>query len=246
MPSVIGQDTRMPYALTQYALAERILERVIGTSDLPIYEFKTQTASKGTLPMAWSSKPPKESGPRPRTLWRAEAKKSRGGVILSEETLGVGTHYHQGRTVLCEDEGCELCLLYGPARWYGFWAVWHGTDKPATLFQFTSGVWHTVESYLQKWTNIRGAKFVAERANARHNSRVVLTIDRAEGNPDDLPKAFDVEGTLRKIWRLPVKRIDDGRTGSEQESIEKQMKNRGANGRAHPADSPLAGMEPNR
>lgn len=196
--------------------------------------------------MAWNNKPPKETGPRPRTLWRAEAKKTRGGVILSDQTLGVGTHYHQGRTVLCDDEECELCQIYGPSRWYGFWAVWHGTDKPATLFQFTSGVWHNVESYLQKWSTIRGAKFVAERANARHNSRVVLTIDRAEGNPDDLPKPFDVEATLRKIWRLPVKKTEETLTENEHDAITNRMQNPSPNGRPHANDPTLAGMEPDR
>lgn len=214
------------------------------SSGLPTCDIKTKARPHRTQTMPWSTKPPKETGPKPRTLWRAEAKKTRGGVILSDHTLGVGTHYHQGRTVLCNDENCELCQVYGPSRWYGFWAVYHGQDKPATLFQFTSGVWHTVESYLQKWSTLRGAKFVAERANARHNSRVVLQIDRADGNPDDLPKAFDVEGTLRKIWRLPVKQNDTGMIEETQLELSQRMKNRGANGHALTADTPLDRMEP--
>lgn len=195
--------------------------------------------------MAWSNKPPKETGPQSRTLWRAEPKKTRGGIILCHETLGVGTHYHQGRTILCEDDSCELCLLYGPARWSGFWSVFHGPSKPLTLFQFTSGCWPTVESYLQKWSDLRGAKFTAERATARHNSRVLLTLDRADGNPGDLPQSFNIEATLRKIWRLPT--VDQKPKDKDESSkiLAERILNQRANGHTLAANPTLDRMEPN-
>lgn len=196
--------------------------------------------------MSFNTKPPRDDGPKPRALWRAKAGKTLGAVILSKETTGVGTHFHQGRTVLCEDKGCELCTLYGPSRWYGFWACYHGRGKPLTIFQFTLGVWDTVHEWQQNHLSLRGTEFAVTRANQRHNSRLLLQMKGVVPDVSDLPKTFNVEETLRKIWKIAPKKEQEKPDGKLYALVRDQEREARNNGRHALNDSKLAGVESDR
>lgn len=128
-------------------------------------------------------------------------------LCLSESVFGTETHY-MSRTIPCigEENGCQGCRIGRRTAWVGYIAATNFDRTRRFLVELTPNCMLVVKRFMELHHTMRGAYCQLERTSKRSNGRVSITITANGLNlaPADIPEAFDVEKSLRKIWGLPA------------------------------------------
>ena len=158
---------------------------------------------------SWSNRPTRGEVTTATKLVRAKPGKAIGGICLSEDLVGAYTHYWQGRTRICEGQGCEACESNRAARWYGYVAIMHETSKEVAILELTAGTIGAIDTHLKRYGSLRGARISVKRAGAKINSKIIATIEQTTIQSVELAPGPCVEMILSKMWEVSKERVPE-------------------------------------
>lgn len=126
------------------------------------------------------------------------------GIITSDNIIGCYTHWWGGRTVPCEDDGCEACKNNTPARWHCYLSILEAGSRDHFIFECTG----KAALPLQEWTKtngkLRGVLLTAHRPKRRRNARVEIILRPHDCQGIVVPEAPDLMRAMAVIWQLPA------------------------------------------
>ena len=117
-------------------------------------------------------------------------------ICLSAEHEGVNTHYNGSRSVICPDPlPCDWCETR-PARWRGYVYATPAIGGKIYILEFTAGVAHVFNDWLQSNGTLRGAHVILQRKGKRPQGRLTAEILNMQTASSKLP---DVEGLAERL-----------------------------------------------
>ncbi len=125
------------------------------------------------------------------------------GIITCDNLVGCSTHWWGGRTVPCEDDGCEACKANTPSRWHCYLSVLEAGSRDHFLFECTGkAAWPFIEWYETNGT-LRGVMLYAHRPKRRRNSKVEIILKPHDLQGIIVPAAPDLARAMSVIWQIP-------------------------------------------
>lgn len=126
-------------------------------------------------------------------------------ICVSNEVVGVVTHWIGGKSVRCSEGACVCQDHPVEARWRGYLA---GVGKGKTkihLFEFTSGVEPDFHDFVRQHGTLRGTAVLLSRSGPRANGKLRVEFEDGLTRESDLPEAPDLVALLSRIYstRLP-------------------------------------------
>lgn len=125
------------------------------------------------------------------------------GFLLSDELVGVNTHFYMDRTVPCKEpeSKCIGCQYGLHKRWKCYLGCWSKEMTRLVLVELT-------RKALEESLNIpkartifrRGLEIIVQRRGTKNNAPLLFELN-ANRNPGcELPKQFDIRAALERIW----------------------------------------------
>lgn len=157
--------------------------------------------------MTWTSVIPLEKKGNSLKLRRTPAKGKLTGIVTSVDLLGHKTHYWHGRTMPCEEHGCEACEEGAGFRWHFYTGIFSQKFGGHFIFECTGNAAEGFAIYRTLTATLRGAYFEAERTGCRPNSPVIVRCKPCDLTGIALPDPPDIKRILAMIWGLPASAI---------------------------------------
>lgn len=150
----------------------------------------------------WANRPNREHEAAPLSIMRSRPGKAYTGIAVSAAVIGAYTHYWRGRSRICTAPECEACEAQRLARWYGYIGLWQPQTGTITILEITASCWETIETHLEKYGTLRGARITARRASAKINARLLIEIEQGPYAEDKIPCAPRVQEQLERMWEV--------------------------------------------
>ena len=128
--------------------------------------------------------------------------------VLSDRLVGCPTHFVGNRTIPCERPNCDPCESGVPWRWHGYLAIVIDATREIVIFETTAKASAAFNDYYTRMGTTRGAHMKAQRANGKHNGRVLIQCKPADLAKVNLPDAPNVEKILCHIWNIPENQVN--------------------------------------
>jgi len=136
--------------------------------------------------------------PSRKTGWRLNL------LILSEELLGLHTHYAT-RTVPCgfPEHGCKFCNDGRPRTWRGYLAAYDLRRKGPCIAELPPAAARQLDDKTQGFASLRSIIIELERTSERDNAPIRLVhCERYEPESGgSIPQPFDLTAQLGRIWK---------------------------------------------
>ena len=162
---------------------------------------------------SWTNRPTRGEVTRGTKLIRAKPGKAIGGIGLNGDIVGAYTHFWQGRTRICDGQGCEACEANRAARWYGYIGIMHETSKEVAILELTAGTIGAIEEHIKRYGSLRGARISVKRGSQKINSKIIATIEQTTIQSNELPLGPFVEEILSRMWEVHKARAPEMRKG---------------------------------
>lgn len=124
------------------------------------------------------------------------------GVILSHDSMGEYTHYWGGRTSPCLAVNCRPCEAGNQHRWYCWQAVWDEPTRKIAILEIPYVAATELYNFFDEHRTLRGWPLELKRRNGKANSTLVYKWGAKRVDAENLPKAPEVEATMRAIWKI--------------------------------------------
>lgn len=124
------------------------------------------------------------------------------GLILTDQPLGVWTHYYGGRTVPCESEACPACIDGQNPRKHWYVAQWDPTRDDRWILELTDRGADELILQVSKGARLRGRHLTTYRTNSRANGPVEAVLGEDHSSRYQLPPAPDIRQALLIIWGI--------------------------------------------
>lgn len=136
------------------------------------------------------------------TIVRAHPTKALKLMLLSDEFLGIETHYWNHRTGPCRETACEACLAGYVSRWKGYiLAIDTATDRSVVL-EFTPPGATSMDEAKSRYGTLRGCLASVSRVKPTINGKVQIIVkDRTIIQPGKF-EVYGVWDVLSRIWKL--------------------------------------------
>lgn len=134
------------------------------------------------------------------TIKRADPERAVEYVIVSDDLLGVRTHYWRGRTIPCLIKCCEPCQAAHANRWHGYLLVINTLSHERVAFEFGPNNVELFDELRKQYGSLRGVKFVTARAQKKPNGRVVCVPRGKTENMAKLPSDEPIWPILAHLW----------------------------------------------
>ncbi len=151
----------------------------------------------------FSNSLPDKTERRGYDLRRTPADKPIKGLITCDKLIGCYTHWWGGRTMPCENEGCEACQSNTPSRWHCYLSLFESGTHDHIIFECTAKAALPITEFLQDNPTLRGIMLTAWRPKRRRNARVEIFLKPIDISSVKLPKAPDLIQVMSVIWQLP-------------------------------------------
>lgn len=124
-------------------------------------------------------------------------------VAISNEILGIDTHYIDNRTrpCVCMENRCEGCLKKLPLRWKAYLGVQDIASGKLGILELTVGAWLDCSELRSKQGKLRGRELLLQRIGKSRTGKVQLMVGRVREDLQ-LQKEFDVFGALATVWGI--------------------------------------------
>lgn len=136
------------------------------------------------------------------------------GIVTSDRSLSMQTHFWGGRTMPHPDEDCPACAEGMAYRWHTYVAAYSVKQKLPFIFECTAAAAGPFKLYIMTYGSLRGCEFVARRLGTRANSRVLIETKPANLEQARIPNAPDLMKCLCRIWNVPHADAYVGRPGA--------------------------------
>lgn len=155
---------------------------------------------------AWSDRPRERDQMRSFTILRTPKGRDLRGIVLSDQHVGVYTHFWQGRTTVCRGDECEACRAGRAPRWYGYIYLWLRPLNQIAIFEFPQRAFDPFDAYFTQHGTQRGAMMTARRLNKKDNGPVQISFEAEPYTSSGMPTPVDLKAVLCRIWEVPEKR----------------------------------------
>ncbi len=168
------------------------------SSDLFLYP------THGARPMPnFTNTLPSCSETRGYDLKRTPPDKPLKGIITCTDIIGCNTHWWGGRTVPCEDSGCEACKNNTPSRWHVYLSILEAGTRDHFIFECTSKAAKPLEEWRDTNGSLRGVMLYAHRPKRRRNSRVEIILKPHDISGIIIPEPPNLPQAMAVIWQIP-------------------------------------------
>ncbi len=164
-------------------------------SNNPLPGARAMPTFKNTLPA--------NSETKGYDLHRTPPDKPLKGLITSHNLIGCYTHWWGGRTVPCEDSGCEACKNNTPSRWHCYLSICEAGSRDHFIFECTSKAAKPLEEWYAANGTLRGVMLHAHRPKRRRNARVEIILKPFDIGGTILPEPPDLPRAMAVIWQIP-------------------------------------------
>lgn len=155
------------------------------------------------LQLSWCENPRKG---KKQFVWKMVRTPKRGALdftVLSPRSLGLFTHWFDGRTFPHRLADCSACKHNIRMEYHAYVAAFKTNGLERIVVEFTERVDGFVLDWLRERRSLRGAVMSMKRMGESACSKIHLKIARdCTDVPDSMPSP-DLRGILAHIWKLP-------------------------------------------
>lgn len=159
--------------------------------------------------MQWSNRPPEGSSHPSFPLMRAPSKGNLQAYVISDDLVGLPTHFAQHRTMPCEGNGCKHCAEGYSWRWHGYLAILSPRTHAKAILELTAQACEPIADYRDAHGTLRGALIEVWRPSQKPNGRVAVRLAPADLRGRQLPDPPHLETVLCHIWGIHPDNVKD-------------------------------------
>lgn len=126
-------------------------------------------------------------------------------IILSNDILGIRTHFFRGRTCPCYIGKCEACEHNQLSRWKGYVLAVEQPSGAQCVFEFTPPAARTLDEARKKYGTMRGIQLYVARASKKPNAKVTVTVKGITVLGPTACPDYNVWPIVAHIWGLTEK-----------------------------------------
>jgi hypothetical protein len=151
------------------------------------------------------------------TIVRAKPGKELKLMVLSDDLLGMETHFAFERTGPCRLHDCDSCNKGQVSRWKGYLLALNTANDQKIILEFTPPAYYPLADAKRKYGTLRGCLISVGRAKATFNGKVQIIVKDIKVIPPGRFEVYGIWDILSRIWKLKqsvqprVARPDDDR-----------------------------------
>lgn len=152
--------------------------------------------------MLWTNRPPNSELGLNFTIIRTPAKGRYQAYVLSDDLLGLPTHYVGRRTQPCTGDGCPHCADGYSWRWHGYLCVLDPRTHQKLVIELPAQACQIICEYRDAHHTLAGALLEVWRPSQKPNGRVAAHVSHADLRGKTLPEPADLKRFLCHVWNI--------------------------------------------